>query len=213
MIENEKEIWKSHPDIPGIEVSTFGNVRTLDKVVSSEKVTRFVKGHVLKQFSNKGGYLRVSVQGNRKVVKKLVHRLVAQTYIKNPDNLPEINHKDCNPANNNVDNLEWVTHGENIAYLDKLGHKARNNAPKSPLFAINLSTLKVSHFRSQHEAGRVLGANIGNINNTIKGRQKYAGNYFFVNDDGHAVDVVKSKLHDVGGTGLNIKHRATLKTH
>ena len=97
----EKEIWKSHPDIAGIEVSTFGNVRTLDRVVSSEKATRFVKGHVLKQFSSKGGYLRVSVQGNRKVVKKLVHRLVAQTYIPNPDNLPEINHKDCNSANNN----------------------------------------------------------------------------------------------------------------
>ncbi|WP_300559005.1 NUMOD4 domain-containing protein [Companilactobacillus sp.] len=213
MNKNEIEVWKSHPDIPGIEVSTFGNVQTLDRVVSSEKVTRFVKGHVLKQFSNKGGYLRVSVQGNRKVVKKLVHRLVAQTYIPNPDNLPEINHKYCNSANNNVDNLEWCTHEENIAYRDKCGHVAKNNAPKSALFAINLSTLKVSHFRSQHEAGRVLEVNAGNINNTIKGRQKYAGGYWFVNDDGHAVDVVKSKLHDIGKTGLKIKHRSTLKMH
>lgn len=74
-----------------------------------------------------------------------------------------------------------------------------------PLFAISLDTLEVLHFRSQREASRELGADSGSINNVIKGKYKYTHGYWFVSDDGHAVDVVKSKLHDVGGVGLKIK--------
>lgn len=203
MIKKEVEVWKSHPDIPGIEVSTFGNVRTLDRVISTEKMTRFQKGQALKPCDAKG-YLLVGIKINGKLVKRGVHRLVAQTFIPNPDNSPEVNHKDCDRKNNNVDNLEWVTRQENIAYRDKLGHTARNNKPKSPVFAVNLSTLEVSHFSSQHEAGRELGINQCDVNAVLKGRQKTAHGFWFVNDDGHAVDVVKSKLHDIGGIGLKI---------
>lgn len=49
MAKSEHEIWKSHPDIVGIEVSTMGRVRTLDRVTSSERVTRFIKGRILKR--------------------------------------------------------------------------------------------------------------------------------------------------------------------
>ena len=202
----EKEIWKSHPDIAGIEVSTFGNVRTLDRVISSEKYTRFQKGQVLKPCDAKG-YLLVGIKINGKLVKRGVHRLVAQTFVPNHDNLPEVNHKDCNRKNNNVDNLEWCTRQENIAYRDKLGHTAKNNAPKSPLFSVSLKTLEVLRFCSQHEAGRELGINQCDINAVLKGRQKQSHGFWFVNDDGNAVDIVKSKLHDIGKTGLNIKLR------
>lgn len=84
---NQLEIWKSHPDIAGIEVSTLGKVRTLDRVVSSEKRTRFQKGRVLKQYDNAHGYLNVRIPIDGKWTTKLVHRLVAQTFIPNPDNL------------------------------------------------------------------------------------------------------------------------------
>ena len=115
-MENETEVWKYHPDIPGIEVSTLGRVRTLDRLVSSEKRTDFIKGRISKQYDNGRGYLNVSIPIDGKWTTKAVHRLVAQTFIDNPYNLPEVNHKNCDRTNNNADNIEWCTHQENIAY-------------------------------------------------------------------------------------------------
>jgi len=196
MANNEKEIWRAHPEYEGIEVSTFGNVRSLDKVVPCRgNGTRLVKGRILKQASNGHGYLQVNVKIDGKFINKSVHRLVARTFILNPDNLLEINHKDCDKTNNSVDNLEWVTHEENIAYRDKLGHTARNNAPKSPVFAVNLSTLEVSRFPSRMEAGRSLGVFYQSINKVIKGRIKQTGGYWFKEDDDKADDAIKRKLH------------------
>ena len=98
--------------------------------------------------------------------------------------------------------MEWVTHEENIAYRDKLGHTARNNAPKSPVFSLNLKTLEVSHFRSQTEAGRELGVNAGNINNVIvRGRKQTCG-YWFTNADSKAVDLANQKLQYIDKTRL-----------
>jgi len=195
----ETEIWKSHPEISGIEVSTLSNIRTLDRLISSENGTRFTKGRVLKQQLNHNGYLQVRIPVDGKWVTKSVHRLVAQTFIKTPDNLPEVNHMDCDRRNNNIDNLEWCDNSYNVQYREKFG-KAQNK----PVFAINLTTLEVSRFHSQNEASRELGIVRSNINDVLKGTQKTAHGFWFVNDDGHAVDVVKSKLHDIGKTGLKI---------
>ena len=203
MINNEEEIWKSLPGVSGVEVSTFGRVRTLDRVVSSENGTRFLKGKALKQWDSGIGYMQVHIQIDGKQPKKLVHRLVAQTFISNPDSLPEVNHKDCDRANNNVDNLEFCTRSYNMKYKEKFGI-SNTELLGHHLFAINLDTNKVSHFCSQHEASRALGISVGNINMVIKGSRNQAGGFWFVNDDGHAVEVVKSKLHDVGGIGLKI---------
>ena len=212
MANSEEEIWRAHPDIVGVEVSTFGNVRTLDRVISSENGTRFLKGRVLKQHDNGNGYLQVNIRINGKRIFKLVHRLVAQIYIPNPDNLPQVNHLDCDRTNNNVENLEFCTASYNQQYREKYGI-SNTEVRGHPLFAINLDTLEVLHFRSQHEASRALGVFISSINNVLKGTQKTAHGFWFVNDDGHAVEAVKSKLHDVGGTGLKIKHRSTLKKY
>lgn len=191
------EIWKSHPDIPGVQVSTLGRVRTLDKMVWNGKGTYSKKGRILKQYETAGGYLVVNIQIDGKQTRKLVHRLVAQTFIDNQNNLPQVNHLDCDRTNNNVENLEFCTRKENIAYRDKLGHTARNNAPKSPVFAVNLKTLEVSQFQSQHEAGRVLGVNVGNINGVIKGRTKQAHGYWFKADDGNGIESDKDKLKSI----------------
>lgn len=200
MIKNEIEIWKSLSGVPGIEVSTFGRVRSLDKVVSSEKYTRFQKGRILKQWDNGRGYLYVSLQINGKKVNRRVHRLVAQTFLPNPNCLPMVNHKDCNITNNNVENLEFCTASYNSKYREEFG-----NALSKPVFAINLSTLEVSHFHSQIEASRVLGTSVGNINNVIKGKYRYIHRYWLVNDDDNAVNATKYKLHDIGETRLKAK--------
>ena len=198
-MENQVEIWKKHPKYVGIEVSTLGRVRTLDRVVSNEKMTRFTKGRILKQSNDKHGYLHVNISIDEKWVTKKVHRLVAQAFIPNLNNLPQINHKDNDRTNNNVSNLEWCSHSYNIQYREKFG-KALNR----PVFAINLTTLEISRFGSQHEASRALGVYQSSINKVINGTQKTAHGYLFLNDDGHAVDIVKSKLHEIGKTGLKI---------
>ena len=202
MTNNEEEIWKSHPDIVGIEVSSLGNVRTLDRVISSEKYTRFIKGQVLKQYNRNDGYLCVSIKVDGKWTFKKVHRLVAQTFLPNPNSFPMINHKDCNRKNNNVSNIEWCDNSYNMQYREKFG-----KATGIPVFAIKLKTLEVSRYPSQIEASRKLGVSQGNINDVIKGIYKQISGYWFVNADEHALDIVKQNLHDIGKTGLNIKLR------
>lgn len=196
----ETEFWRVHPEYAGIEVSTLGRVRTLDKVVSNGKGTRLAKGRVLNPFVINSGYMSVHIIIDGKKINKLVHRLVAQTFIPNHDSLKEVNHKDCDRTNNNVDNLEWCSRSYNIQYREKFGE-----ALGHPIFAINLDTNEVMHFNSQTEASRVLGLDRPSINMVIKGKYKQTGGYWFVSDDGHAVDIVKSNLHDVGGIGLKIK--------
>lgn len=189
---SKTEIWKSHPDIVGIEVSSFGRVRTLDRVTSSEKRTRFQKGRILKQSYNGNGYLKVNIPINGKQASKRVNRLVAQTFITNPDNLPQVNHRDCNRTNNHVENLEWCDNLYNVQYREKYG-----KTQSKPLLAINLATLEVSQFKSQHETSRALGISVVSVNNVIKGRQKTANGYWFTNADGNADDIIKRKLNDI----------------
>ncbi len=182
----ETEIWKSHPEIDKIEVSSFGRVRSAN-------------GHYYKSFLSNKGYLLVGFRVNGKVVSKSVHRLVAQTFIKNTNNLPMVNHLDCDRTNNNVSNLEWCTASYNMAYREKYGESQGHQ-----VFAVNLTTLEVSQFRSQSEAGRELGVKQQNINAVLKGTQKAAHGYWFVNADENAVDIVKKNLHDIGKTGLKL---------
>lgn len=172
------EIWRLYQEFDFIEVSTLGRVRTLDRVVSNGKGTRVEKGMILKQRLNKRGYLRVAFRKDSKLVNKPVHRLVAQTFIPNPDNLPQVNHKDCNPQNNSVSNLEWCTHEYNIEYREKYG-KSSAEVSGCPVYAVNLDTLKISKFKSQREAGRALGIVNQSINSVLKGRLKTTHGYVF----------------------------------
>ena len=68
------------------------------------------------------GYYIAKFNVNKVSKSVAVHRLVVETFIPNPDNLPEINHIDTNRQNNHVDNLEWITHENNIAHSVELGH-------------------------------------------------------------------------------------------
>lgn len=195
---SKTEIWKPHPEYTGTEVSTFGRIRTLDRVVPCRgNGTRLVKGRVLKPASDRGGYLTVAVKVNDKFISKKVHRLVAQAFIPNPDGLPEINHKDNNPLNNGVSNLEWCTHEYNMAYKEKYGKTAKESAPKLPVYAVNLKTQEILWFESRMEAGRVLGFCQGHISMVIKGKYKQTNGYWFTNADAKAADVIKHKLEEM----------------
>ena len=117
-----EEIWKDVEGYEGIyEVSNLGRVRSLDH--KARHVSRMgrefevtYKGRIRKLWANENGYLFATFKDNGKLKTYRVHRLVAEVFIPNPDNLPFINHKDENPSNNRVDNLEWCTHEYNVRY-------------------------------------------------------------------------------------------------
>ena len=90
----------------------------------------YVKDRILKWAINNKGYAYVDLRINKKTCRQLVHRLVALTYIPNPKNLPLVNHKDFDPLNNKVDNLEWCTASENIQYSAKRGRYSNMSAAK-----------------------------------------------------------------------------------
>ena len=113
-----EEIWRPIEGYEGLyEVSNTGQVRSLNRYVKGKgKSYRLQKGKMLSPIKNKDGYLQVNLCCNGKNKMFLVHRLSAQAFLPNPDNLPEINHKDEDKTNNIVDNLEWCDRSYNNNY-------------------------------------------------------------------------------------------------
>ena len=108
------EIWKDIKDYEGrYQVSSLGRVRSLlDCFLEPKEPT------IKKTYIGKHGYEVVSFYKHTKMQLKKVHRLFAEAFIPNPENKPEVNHKDKIRHNNHVDNLEWCTHLENSWHRD-----------------------------------------------------------------------------------------------
>jgi NUMOD4 motif/HNH endonuclease len=109
------EIW--HPCVgfeTHYEVSNLGNVRSIERMVNHYCGGLKVNpSNILKAGKSKNGYLTVSFCIDGVKSNQSVHRLVARAFIENESNKPQVNHKDGNKHNNNVNNLEWVTRSEN----------------------------------------------------------------------------------------------------
>lgn len=109
------EIWKPVKGYEGLyEVSNKGNVRSVDKHLMWGNQYCLFKGKPKKSFPNSMGYLRTNLYKNRQRKKYFVHRIVAEAFIPNPNNLPCIDHIDRNYLNNSTDNLRWCTQKENM---------------------------------------------------------------------------------------------------
>lgn len=109
------EIWKDIPDYDGLyKISNLGNVKRITKTYFCGNNTKRVLEERLIVGDVARGYRRVELWNNRKHKKYIVHRLVAQAFIPNPNNKPEIDHIDGNPLNNVVNNLRWCNHQENL---------------------------------------------------------------------------------------------------
>lgn len=106
------EIWQNIANFENLyQISNYGNVKSLN-------YRKTGKEQILKPTTNNDGYKLVLLykNGSRKTLS--IHRLVANAFIPNPNNLPEINHIDRDKTNNTVENLEWCTHKENTDYRD-----------------------------------------------------------------------------------------------
>ncbi len=192
----EQEIWKPYPKYPFIEASNFGRVRAKDRYVKVKgRGKRLVKGRVLKQHLDNNGYLCVRFRVKGKLVHLRVHRIIAISFVPNPNNYQEVNHKDNDRTNAAASNLEWCSKQYNLDYKNNFGTSPADVQGKS-VIAVNLETSKTLRFETQHEAARQLEILAQSINKVLKGRMNKTHGYWFCYANENAVEKVRVKFGD-----------------
>ena len=162
-----KEIWKDKKDYEGhYQVSNCGRVKSI----------KFGKERILKPKKDKYGYLHVNLYKNSKRKDFLVHRLVAEAFLDNPNNLPLVNHKDENPSNNFSTNLEWCTHEYNINYGTSQQRKSLKLS--KPVGQYSLDNKLIKTYPSINECGRN-GYNYGHVAECCRGERKSHKGYIW----------------------------------
>jgi hypothetical protein len=150
--ENKTEDLKPIKYYPNYLIDKKGNVYTAETMI------------IKKPQPNPNGYQRITLSKNQKRKNLYVHRIVAETFIENPDNLPFVNHKDANRKNNCVENLEWCTAQQNMSHDSKL----RKTGKKIQSFTSDGKFVK--EFESIKEAGRKLKIDSTSITKAVGGK-------------------------------------------
>lgn len=146
------------------KISTFG--RVINKITGKELATY-----------PRSGYPTVCLAVSPGVCKHFrVHRLVAITFLPNPQNLPQVNHKDQDKFNSHLSNLEWCTAKYNINYGDAIHRRTESRLGHAPEI-LCLETSKI--YQSQSQAARDLSLNQGNISRVLSGIYERTGGYHF----------------------------------
>ena len=171
MLEVNMEEWKDIIGYEGLyEVSTYGRVRSKGKIINP-----WIQH----------GYKSVGLWKNKKCKKHRVHRLVAMAFIPNPNNYPQINHKDEDKSNNNVKNLEWCTQSYNNSYgnrckkmLQTYNQNKTSNAEKEVVQKLLDGTI-IAVYKSLSEASRITGLSIWNLSSVCnkKPHRRTLGGY------------------------------------
>jgi len=162
-----QEIWK---DIKGYEgkyqISNLGNVKS------------FLKGkeYLLKPYSTRG-YLSIGLWDGQKKQTVLIHRLVASAFIPNPNGYKEINHKDENKSNNNINNLEWCTREYNMSY--GTARLRQGISSGKPIEQLTLNNIVIAWYCSAEIACKLTNIDSSSIIKCCNGKRKYAGGYMW----------------------------------
>lgn len=183
------EIWKTIINYENYEVSNYGRIRSF----VNNKLNKRKEKKIIKPILTKYGYYRLTLcnEEGHKIFN--VHRLVAQAFLENYDEKLQVNHKDENKINNNVDNLEMCNSKYNCNYgtrNKKISEKTRNKKisekDRKRLYDYNINKMKKVYcfennktYISINEAGRNLKLNSGNIALVCSGKRKTTGNYHF----------------------------------
>ena len=166
------EIWKDVIGLEGIfQVSNMGRIRSLDKyanVCGGGK--RLVKGRILKLTKLQNGYYEAQFHHKGERIIYLLHRLVAIHFIDNPLNLPEVNHKDENPQNNNVENFEWCTSKYNANYGTRNICMMENREFVS-VIQLDINGNMIKQWNKMTDACKETGADISSMIRVCKGKQ------------------------------------------
>lgn len=175
---NTKEEWRDISGYEGIyQVSNLGRVKMLgnNNANNPEFKKERIKGTVCSKGTNY--YVFVSLSKNGKSETKKVHRLVAEAFIPNPNNFPQVNHKDENKSNNSVSNLEWCDGKYNSNYgtrTERFTKKMKNYEKFSKkVYCVELDTI----YPSYNEAQRKTNVCAPNIRKCIEGERNTAGGY------------------------------------
>lgn len=163
------EIWIDIQKYEGLyQISNLGRVKSIPRLVGEG--TRFKhisKERIIKSHPNKSGYLQVRLCKNGVMSASIsIHRLVAIAFVPNPDNLPEVNHKDEDKLNNSPDNLEWCTKAYNTRYGTRTARTSK------PILQYTKDGVFVRRFNSVREASRTLNIGSSNIHNSAVNKVK-----------------------------------------
>lgn len=158
-----REEWRELPGTGGIMVSSLGRVRGPNGKMRSLCV-------------DAEGYRRINLKRYGKSDKLLVHRLVAEVFLKNPQNKPFVNHKNGNKADNAYTNLEYCTPRENSLLASKNG-QLHGGGPRTEVVLTNIKTGEKFYYRSQREAARAIGCDDSEINKALHHKRKTTHGY------------------------------------
>lgn len=167
------EQWRDIAGYEGLyQVSDHGRVKRVDR------------GNILVPCRTTDGYLRVKLCRHGVQCSICVHRLVAAAFIQNQDNKPEVNHIDGNKTNNRADNIEWVTHHENVLHACRTGLRDREEYRRTAIANGKKASRAIIRsdgvvFDSMSEAARAIGKTQTAVFNVCKGIRKTAGGYGF----------------------------------
>lgn len=163
-----EEYWKDIEGYEGLyQISTLGKVKSL----------KYNKEKILKPGKDTNGYLMVVLCKNGKQKECSVHRLVAQTFIHNPnsEHYTQVNHIDENKTNNTIENLEWCTSKYNSNYGSRIERISKSKS--KPVIGINKINGYIVEYQSATEVERCLGISQKNITTCCKGKRNSAGGY------------------------------------
>lgn len=166
LIDNSNENWKSIKDFVDYHISDKGNI-----ISTKNNNAKYISPAI-----NGAGYYYVCIRRNNKYYNKLVHRLVAETFLDNKYNLPEVNHKDENKLNNSVDNLEWCTSAYNNKYSSTAEYAREKNKIKVIRTDVNGKEVIFSSIKEAARNSNLsdFGVKYGAKHNTmVKGKYKF----------------------------------------
>lgn len=153
----------------------FEGIETEYSISTDGLVKKDTKNDYILSQSSQQDYKFVTLQIEGKQKRMRVHRLVAETFIPNPENKPFVNHIDGNRSNNNVENLEWVTPSENTQHAVVTG--LMNNGRKRAVIQYNLDGEKMLTFESASEAARQTGSSQSKITMCCRRQRETANDY------------------------------------
>lgn len=204
------------------EVSSEGRVRSIDRVRTTrhwrtgEEMQCHIKGKMKKPLDSWDGYLETHLQhtedGTSKNYYARIHRLVAEAFIPNPENKPQVNHKNGNKKDNRVENLEWVTEAENTQHAIKELHgnwQHRNGACTD----IKVKCLNTGEwFDTLADAGRAAGGDPVSFHIAFKQRKPYKGLVFATRAMLDSLEVseqeyLQNKLASYRGPGWSFRYQ------
>lgn len=165
MSTESNEQWMTIKGYEDYQVNRFGVIKSI----------KFGKELILKPIKTIHGYLRVGLSKNGKCKLLSVHRIVAEAFLPNPNNLPQVNHKDEDKTNNCVENLEWVDNSQNIRYGSGIERRAKLR--KKNVLQYSLDGELVNEWDSATDIQNNLGLPKQNISKCCMGERHSCGGF------------------------------------